>query len=54
MHKKIKIGLFVNAGTYRKYKKLCNVRGLKISNRIEQLMLADVKKRLLELPELRL
>lgn len=54
MIKKIKIGLFVKAGTYKKYKKLCDRQGIKISNRLEQLMRADTKKRLLELPELKL
>ena len=51
---KIKFGLAIDKKVHAAYKKFCKQNGYVMSKRLEQLMLADVKKRLLELPEFKL
>ncbi len=51
---KINVGLKIEEQTHREYKKFCKKNGYLMSRRIEQLMRADMKKRLLEIPEIKL
>ncbi len=51
---KIDVGLKIEAKVHRAYKRFCKQNGHVMSKRIEQLMVADMKKRLLELPEIKL
>ncbi len=50
----IKIGFKIESQVHRDYKKFCRQNGYVMSKRIEKLMRADIKRRLLELPEIKL
>ncbi len=44
----------VNSKTYKKYKKFCKENGLLIGKRIQDLIEADLEKRIIKLPEVKL
>ncbi len=48
------INLRIDNRVYQKYKKFCKDNGLIIGKRIEDLMDADLEKRIIKLPEVRL
>ncbi len=52
--KKIRTTIVIDAEIRRKYKKFCKDNGLVMGKRIEGLMKADLEKRLIKIPEVKL
>ena len=51
---KIIAGFKIESQVHKGYKRFCKQSGYVMSKRIENLMRADMKKRLLELPQIKL
>ncbi len=52
--KKIKMSIWVDEKVQGRYKKFCKENGLIIGKRIEGLMDADMEKRLIKIPEVKI
>ena len=52
--KKTRFNANVNSELHKRYKKFCKENGLVMGKRIEELMRADLEKRLIKIPEVKL
>ncbi len=51
---KVKLNVWISKNVHSRYKKFCKENGLIIGKRVEGLLEADVEKRLIKIPEVRL
>ncbi len=52
--KKIRMTIWIDEKAHSKFKKFCKENGLVMGKRIEDLMDADLEKRLIKIPEIKL
>ena len=52
--KKINFNVQVDSNVHRKFKEFCKENGLVMGKRIEDLMDADLERRLIKIPEIKL